>query len=784
MPYNKLKGVGHMQTIHIIPSNHHQNLKEILLETNHHLLNTQVLDFDIAFKLDHDATLLELETYSIIKSLDLTVLKDVITFPKITELVITMIKELNLYEVSLDSLPNSTQLDQDILKCIESIFHLIQKPSISPNTEYIAYDQGLNHAQVSFLNAHNIEIKILPTTAPTEVRFHNALNPRQELEGAIQDIMNRNLVNVSFVIPNLQSLIPLIETSFARYGIHLQLEDRSVSIAKTQYLSLFNYALKPSNEAILKILETNALNLKTHRDLHFLYSGGVDEDITNRSQEDNDLLNTYLVRLETPDFHTKMSESYAVLFETQKHNLKPLKNLIESSGKHMSLDTVEIFIDLIDSISTPSYTHESLSFFDLNDFHIIPQDHVYALMLSAQNYPAVSSNSGIFDESYRKRIQNYPSLESRTRHTLINKGIFMNKSKSLTLSYSISNYEGKPQEPSFAIESFAHQFDVQATPWPLVEKDYRKNQEKQLSPNIAQKLFTKDGVIYTSVSALQLYTQNPYQYFIERGLRLREPEYPMFDARNLGTLNHKVMEDFHNGQEHIWESDFYSIFETMIIDRDRELMGRNIDIISKSQSASNFNTEKVEGYFKEYEIFKNIKITGIIDRVDMSDRHLMIVDYKSSAQSLSVPKVKAGEQLQLLSYGIVASQLYGKELFAVYNYGFNETNINTFTYNYSSAKGVFKETTPIEELYSKTKRYEGWVFTGLNDLLTSAEYHAGIRDLKSGLAVSPTPYNYETVKSALQTIYESLYKHITDGVIDINKIEITNQDDINFKEEI
>ena len=82
MPYNKLKGVGHMQTIHIIPSNHHQNLKEILLETNHHLLNTQVLDFDIAFKLDHDATFLELETYSIIKSLDLTVLKDVITFPK------------------------------------------------------------------------------------------------------------------------------------------------------------------------------------------------------------------------------------------------------------------------------------------------------------------------------------------------------------------------------------------------------------------------------------------------------------------------------------------------------------------------------------------------------------------------------------------------------------------------------------------------------------------------------------------------------------------------------
>ena len=161
----------------------------------------------------------------------------------------------------------------------------------------------------------------------------------------------------------------------------------------------------------------------------------------------------------------------------------------------------------------------------------------------------------------------------------------------------------------------------------------------------------------------------------------------------------------------------------------------------------------------------------------------MIVDYKSSSQSLSATQFLAGQQLQLLTYGLIASEIFQKKLFAVYNYGFNDTNINTKRFKYTAAKGISPVNDTVIDLYNSSKKYEGWIFDELNDLFTSDAYHKGIKELKSGLKVSPKPYVLETVMFALEEIYQSIYAHIMSGVLDVKDIEIIDQSELNLKED-
>lgn len=778
-----------MKTIHIIPSNHHQDLREFLLESQDYLSNVELLDFNIAFKIDQNKDELIIKSFEILNKLELKILKDVIKFPKTTELIISMAKELKLYQIDVNDLPSETDLDLDIKLCLQTLDKLIDSPLILENHQYIAYNHGLSHAQHSFLEANNIKIKDLPEVSPHSIHFHNALNPRQELEGAIQDFITNQYEEVSFVIPNLQSQIPLIETSFKRYGIDLVLEDRNFLVIKKQFLSLLKYAHCPNEVNLLNIIELNVFNLKTYRELHFLIKtfGLIDshlntdiQEIITKCEEDRNTLFENLSRLSELSFIDAVKESYTLIFENQYSDLKPLKSYLEKSSRFYSFETIDLFTEAVESIPCPSFSHELIHIYDLHDFSIMPQEKVYALMLTAQNYPAINTNSGIFEESYLRRVPGYPTLEERTRHELESKSIFLRKSRDITLSYAIANYEGKPQTPSFAIENFANTTSVA---WKLSENEYRKKQIKKLNPKIASELFTHNGIITTSVSALQLYTTNPYQYYVERGLKLREPEFPIFDARTLGTINHSVMENYHNKTSvpELWNA-YTSPFETMIHKRDVELMEKNLKIIKDSQEVSVLETKYAELKFEKHPLFKKFKLTGIIDRVDVSDHHLMIVDYKSSATSLSTPKLLAGEQLQLLTYGHIASTLLNKKLFAVYNYGFNHSNINTHKYKYSAASGLSEVEDKIEDLFIKSQRYEGWIFDELNDLFTSDEYHKGIKELKSGLKVSPKPYVEETVMKVLENVYLSIYDNITSGVLDKNEIEIIDQSDIKLKE--
>ncbi|WZU01706.1 PD-(D/E)XK nuclease family protein [Erysipelothrix sp. D19-032] len=113
------------------------------------------------------------------------------------------------------------------------------------------------------------------------------------------------------------------------------------------------------------------------------------------------------------------------------------------------------------------------------------------------------------------------------------------------MSYHASSYEGKGIEVSYPIERFCLDRNIQLEPWTLKQISERTPALRSLSPDLAPQIYLKDGKIVGSISAFQMYINNPYQFFVERGLALREPEKFTFDPRVIGTINHRIMETMH-----------------------------------------------------------------------------------------------------------------------------------------------------------------------------------------------------------------------------------------------
>ncbi len=791
-----------MHTIYIISSQHHQNIKDELLKESDFLLHTQVLDFDVAFNITQDLTELKLEAFKKLNSLKLELLSSVINHLKTTETMIKMIQDMHLYNIALSDLPLETDLDKEIHLCLSSIYSLVQTPKVDPNTKYIVYDHFLTHAQLSFIKHNNIELKTKEISAKQEVYFRNSLNIRHEIEAAVQDILQNDIPCATFVIPQLQSQIPLIESIFSRYSLPLQLEDRSLLILKKQYLAMFNLYLNPNITNFINVLESNALKLKRQEDIIFLYNhlnlsfpllhlptseNRDTQRIIENAQESLSVIFDFSQDFENLPFKQASISAYNYLLTNSQYKLKPIKKFLEQNLDLFDETTDHLFVDFISALSSQSKTESQFKFYDLNDFSFLPESRVYAINLTASNFPSISANTGIFEESYLNRIKDYPSLENRTKHSIRNKETFLNQSETLYLSHSISNYEGKAQEVSLAIEDFARSHNAQSNVWPLKQIEQKSIHYPKLSTELAQALFMENSKMLTSVSALQLYMNDPYQFFIERGLKLREPRYPIFDPMLLGNINHAYMENIIKNPKFEYEtliqdSQTHSKITQMIHERNKALMNRNKAIIIDSLSDTRFETIETEYRIDAFPLFNKFKINGFVDRIDSSDNHLMIIDYKSSAHKMSASQFKAGTQLQLLTYALIISKVFDKKIFGIFYYGFNETNIAISNYKYSLSKAITQVEDSIEDLYMDSKKHTGWIFDSLNELMSSGNYFSGIKELKKGLSVSPKPYNWETTIDVLESIYEAIYNNIANGVLNPYEIQLPDLSEINLKE--
>lgn len=233
----------------------------------------------------------------------------------------------------------------------------------------------------------------------------------------------------------------------------------------------------------------------------------------------------------------------------------------------------------------------------------------------------------------------------------------------------------------------------------LMQSLHYHNQVAQLSTGLVDALFGRD--LKMSVSRLQTFARNPYEFFLSYGLRLQERQVLQLTPADKGTLIHAGFEHFFMSliQENLVLGELTDVeitervtktMETILSGEEQELeifksspqmaylttqlvqqVAGTILKMKRGQPTNHrVQTQAVETTFGlgpqglapvKYDLNQgSLTLRGKIDRMDEmqagDQRFLTVVDYKSSERDFKLNKVIAGLELQLMTYWAAVSQ--------------------------------------------------------------------------------------------------------------------------------
>lgn len=234
-----------------------------------------------------------------------------------------------------------------------------------------------------------------------------------------------------------------------------------------------------------------------------------------------------------------------------------------------------------------------------------------------------------------------------------------------------------------------------------------RNRVDDLDQQLAAALYLRhshgQNILYSSISQLQDYYVNPYEYFLKYGLRLQKRDQLTMSVDRIGTFFHKAMEWFVSAVNQDAQLDFAQLASDP--DQLNDLINKALDVSKKDQpdlsilTASSFQAafqyKQLTGIVKtmltvlcyqakytaarpldteirfgrlgaakkddlrplEYDLKPrntHIYLRGRIDRVDQLTQdqtgYLTVVDYKSGNRTFDLTAAYYGLSLQLLSY--------------------------------------------------------------------------------------------------------------------------------------
>ncbi len=235
-------------------------------------------------------------------------------------------------------------------------------------------------------------------------------------------------------------------------------------------------------------------------------------------------------------------------------------------------------------------------------------------------------------------------------------------------------------------ENKAYQSELRA----LVDTAFFRYRHHPLGEEVARALY--GGILKSSVSRLEQYASCAYSYFLEYGLTLKERELFGFEAVDMGTLFHGILEQFsrllsENGADWLHFSEelgekllceavdaqaavygdnilFTSARYQYVITRVKRILRRTIFTLQHQLQKGRFSPEHFEVSFSSLSDMESVRISlsqrekmylqGRIDRIDTcrdgEQIYVKVIDYKSGNKSLDIGAVYYGLQLQLVVY--------------------------------------------------------------------------------------------------------------------------------------
>ena len=174
-----------------------------------------------------------------------------------------------------------------------------------------------------------------------------------------------------------------------------------------------------------------------------------------------------------------------------------------------------------------------------------------------------------------------------------------------------------------------------------------------------------------SASKLEVYNQCPYKYYLQYILKVDQINDSKIQSNEIGTLVHYVLEKnyfyFNNNQaksfDHLKEDIHLCVqkylnehfqkkyalpknqFFLKLVEDD---LYNTILVLSKQMQRGLFELSVCEE--RVYDQIQDIELKGFIDRVDLYQNYLKVIDYKSSNKELNLDLARLGFNMQMLIY--------------------------------------------------------------------------------------------------------------------------------------
>lgn len=302
----------------------------------------------------------------------------------------------------------------------------------------------------------------------------------------------------------------------------------------------------------------------------------------------------------------------------------------------------------------------------------------------------------LFPACSEKTLLSDPDDEGETERFITTPG----KTRAALTHYLARSKRGYPIDQIwyYVLNWYVQHHNKYGTTHKILQSLFYKNEPTDLEKETVQKLYPKQ--IRTSVSRLESYYRCSYQHFVQYSLNLQER--PMFQlkAPDIGQLFHealKLITEWVQSEEKDFKvvnearanqyakralhhlapvlqhrilssSNRYKYIQRKL----EEIIGRATFVLSEQARRSGFSPIGIEvGFGLDKDSLQPVKIPlpngyelllrGRIDRVDQAYKgeqlYLRIIDYKSSAQQLSLLDLYYGLSLQMLAYlDVILSQ--------------------------------------------------------------------------------------------------------------------------------
>ncbi|MBR3230048.1 MAG: PD-(D/E)XK nuclease family protein [Bacilli bacterium] len=178
------------------------------------------------------------------------------------------------------------------------------------------------------------------------------------------------------------------------------------------------------------------------------------------------------------------------------------------------------------------------------------------------------------------------------------------------------------------------------------------NKYKIKDRKIIKDYLNKDLTLsYTSINN---YFLCPFKFYIENILKLNKIDntFPIL----IGNLFHSILQNLYNKDfnldtlftDYLKDKEL-TAKELFFINKLKEIINKDIEVIKMQDNNTKFKTKETEKRITLQKT-KNIKFTGIVDKISTLDNYVIITDYKTGTPNTTLDNIEDGLNMQLPVY--------------------------------------------------------------------------------------------------------------------------------------